>query len=90
MSVSKPTEQGQIVGQPHLDRAGPAETDLCLILPGQHVGSPERIRVSFKVTQQLVMGTDLLAWGGRGRQGGSGCFVPLLCEEEMRSFIRGL
>lgn len=49
-------------------------TDLCLILPVQHVGSPERVRVLFKVTQPLVLELDLLAHG-------SGCCAPSLVKK---------
>lgn len=39
------------------------DTVLCLILPGKHAGGPERVRAWLKVTQQLALGADLLAWG---------------------------
>lgn len=39
------------------------QTILCLILPGKHTGGPEKVRAWLKVTQQLVLGADLLAWG---------------------------
>lgn len=52
------------MGRPRFDGPGwHLDTVLCLILPGKHAKTPERVRAWLKVAQQLALGADLLAWG---------------------------
>ena len=47
----------------NFDEPGQCLETVLWFYQGKHAGGPERVRAWLKVTQQLALGADLLAWG---------------------------